>query len=69
MLCTYIHINLYIYICVCVYVCMCVYYVYIYIHISQYFFRVFQKCPFLVSFFIGYYGYCFIKFVNSIETK
>ena len=23
-------------------------------------------CPFLVPFFIGYYGYCFIKFVNSI---
>ena len=30
------------------------------------FFRASQKGPFLVSFFIGYYGYCFIKFVNSI---
>ena len=30
------------------------------------FFRVSQKCPVLVPFFIGYYGYCFIKIVNSI---
>ena len=29
----------------------------------QCFFRLSQKCPFLVSFFIGYYGYCFIKFL------
>ena len=29
-------------------------------------FRESQKCPFLVLIFIGYYGYCFIKFVNGI---
>ena len=61
----YIYTYEYIYIYVCVYVC--VYYIYIYI--SQCFFRVSQKCPFLVSFFIVYYGYFFIKFVDSIEKK
>ena len=46
------------------------YIVKMYAQINNYksvFFRVFQKCPFLVTFFIGYYGYCFIKFVNSID--
>ena len=37
------------------------------IFLTQFQYRVSQKCPFLVPFFIGYYEYCFIKFVNTYK--
>ena len=42
------------------------YHCYVCTILCQCLFRVSQKCPILVLFFIGYYVSCFIKFVNSI---